>query len=138
MTTTTNFTDVAATTFTGNLVGNVTGNVVGGAKELQTAVTADGAITIPLVSTTFVITKAGVAAMTLADPTATTHDGVRLTFLSTTANAHTLDNSAGSGFNGAGAGADIGTFGGAIADLIVVEAYQGAWYVILNTNVTLA
>jgi hypothetical protein len=115
---------------------SVNGNAITG-KQPQTVVSADGAITIPTKSTTFVVTKAGVAAMTLADPTAGTHDGVRLTFLSATANAHTLSNAAGSGFNAGGAAADVGTFGGAKGDNIVVEAYQGVWYVVSKTNVTL-
>lgn len=102
------------------------------------AVTADGAIAVPNGNTSYFITKAGVAAMTLVDPTATTHDGLRLTFMATTANAHTLDNSAGSGFNAGGAASDVGTFGGAIGDSIVIEAYQGVWYVVNNINVTLA
>lgn len=102
------------------------------------AVTGDGAISIPTYNAIHFITKAGVAAMTLADPTATTHDGVELTFIATTANAHTLDNSAGSGFNGVGAGGDLGTFGGAIGDLIKITAYQGVWYTLINTNVTLS
>src|SRR5581483_4949515 len=108
---------------------SVNGNSITG-KQAQTVVSVDGAIAIPTKSTTFVITKAGVAAMTLADPTAGTHDGVRLTFLSTTANAHTLSNAAGSGFNAGGAASDVGTFGGAKGDNIVVEAYNGAWYVV--------
>lgn len=105
------------------------------------AVTADGAITIPAYNKTHFITKAGVAAMTIADPTATTHDGVTLTFVATTANAHTLDNSAGSGFfSSGGAGKDVATFGGAIGDGITIIAYQGKWYVDPRgvTNVTLA
>lgn len=108
------------------------------AKSPVTAVTADGAIAIPAGSRTYFITKAGVAAMTLANPTATTHDGVVLTFVSTTANAHTLDNSAGAGFNGGGAAKDIGTFGAAIGNYIQVVAYQGTWYVLSSTGVTLA
>lgn len=102
------------------------------------AVTANGAISIPSGNTDYYITKAGVAAMTIADPTPTTHDGLTLTFIATTANAHTLDNSAGSGFNAAGAGGDVGTFGGAIGDNIVIKAYQGKWYVVSKVNVTLA
>lgn len=108
------------------------------AKNPVVAVSASGAITVPAGNTTYFITKAGVAAMTLVNPTTTTHDGLRLTFLSTTAEAHTLSNAAGSGFNGLGAGADIGTFGGAIGDRIIIEAYQGKWYVVDNVNVTLA
>lgn len=108
------------------------------AKETVAAVTGDGAITIPSGHKSFFITKAGVAAMTLANPTATTHDGIRLTFVAATANAHTLDNSAGAGFNAGGAGGDIGTFGGDTGDGLVIEAYQGVWYVLNNINVTIA
>lgn len=102
------------------------------------AVSANGAISVPDHNKTYFITKAGVAAMTLVDPTATTHDGVTLTFIATTANAHTLDNSAGSGFfSSGGASKDIGTFGGAIGDYIRVVAYQGKWYLAGSLNVTL-
>lgn len=105
-----------------------------GAQEL---VTADGAIAVPTENTTYFITKAGVAAMTLVDPTATTHDGIELTFISVTANAHTLSNAAGSGFNAGGAGSDVGTFGGAKGDNITIVAYQGDWFVKNSVNVTL-
>jgi hypothetical protein len=108
------------------------------ATNKYTTVTANGAISIPTANTTYYITKAGVAAMTLADPTATTHDGLTLTFISTTAQAHTLSNAAGSGFNAGGAASDIGTFGGAIGDGITLTAYGGKWLVVSKTNVTLA
>lgn len=104
------------------------------------AVTADGAITVPLFNRTHFITKAGVAALTIVDPTATTHDGVTLTFIATTAQAHTLSNAAGSGFFSSGGGTkDIATFGGAIGDGITIIAYQGKWYIDPRgvTNVTL-
>lgn len=123
-----------AVTASGGFVGNVTGAI----KSAPTAVTANGAIAVPLVNTTYYITKAGVAALTLVDPTATTHDDVTLTFMSFTANAHTLSNAAGSGFNVGGAAKDIGTFGGAIGDNIVIKAYQGKWVVVSSVNVTLA
>ncbi len=133
---------VTATSFTGpltgNVTGNVTGNITGGIVEPLVAVTADGAISVPSVNTTYFITKAGVAAMTLVDPTATTHDNLQLTFISVTANAHTLSNGAGSGFNGGGAGSDVGTFGAAKGNNIVIRAYQGDWYVVSSVNVTLA
>lgn len=116
--------------------GGVTGNITGGVFEPIAAVTADGAIAVPSVNTTYFITKAGVAAMTLVDPTATTHDGLRLTFVATTANAHTLDLV--TGINGGAA--DVGTWGGAAGDGVTVIAYQGAWYQVpgSNTNVTFA
>lgn len=104
------------------------------------AVAADGAITIPAYNKTHFITKAGVAAMTIVDPTATTHDGVTLTFIATTANAHTLSNAAGSGFfSSGGASKDVATFGGAIGDGLTIIAYQGKWYIDPRgtTNITL-
>lgn len=102
--------------------------------ELQIAA-ADGAINIK--SGTVVITKAGVCALTLADPTATVDDFKILEIRSVTANAHTVSNAAGSGFNGGGSGADVGTFGAAKGNGFRLLAYQGDWYVISNTNVTL-
>lgn len=121
----------------GALTGNVTGNVTGGIDEPHVVVTADGAISIPTVNTTYFVTKAGVAAMTIVAPTATTHDGIRLTFISTTAQAHTLD-MASSGINGGSA--DIGTFGGAAGDGVTIVAYQAHWYEVPgnNKNVTWA
>lgn len=114
--------------------------IAGMGSFLQAAtavVSADSAIAIPTRDTRYYITKAGVAAMTLADPTAGVHDGLLLSFISATAQAHTLSNAAGSGFNAGGAGSDIGTFGGAIGDGIVLEAYNGKWLVRSKTNVTL-
>lgn len=131
---------VTATSFTGDLTGdvtgNVTGNVVGGVDEAVTLVTADGAIAIPTVNTTYFITKAGVAAMTIVAP-ATSDNGVRLTFISATANAHTLD-MASTGINEGSA--DIGTFGGAKGDGVTIIAYNQHWYEVpgSNTNVTFA
>ena len=83
-----------------------------------------------------VLTKAGVAAMTLAAPTAGTDDGKILYIVATTANAHTV--TIANGLSGAGAGADVGTFGGAVADRVVLIAYNGAWYPLVNVNVTFA
>jgi hypothetical protein len=100
-------------------------------KSVPVTVTADGAIAVPPGDTTYFITKAGVAAMTIVAPTATTHDGIRLTFISTTAQAHTLD-MASSGINGGSA--DIGTFGGAAGDGVTIVAYQGHWYEVPNAN----
>lgn len=94
------------------------------------AVAADGAIAVPTEDTTYFVTKAGVAAMTLVDPTSATHDGIELTFIATTANAHTLSNAAGSGFfSSGGASKDIATFGGAIGDGLTIVAYLGKWYI---------
>lgn len=105
-----------------------------GNQSVGTA-SADGAITQK--SGTVFVTKASAAALTLADPTATTDDNKTLTVISTTAAAHTLSNAAGSGFNAGGAATDVGTFGGAKGDNIQLTAYQGVWYVRGKTNVTL-
>lgn len=96
---------------------------------------ADGAITQK--EGTVFITKGSAAALTIADPTATTDDNKRLLVIATTAFAHTLSNAAGSGFNVGGAATDVGTFGGAKGDNIELIAYQGKWYVVGKVNVTL-
>lgn len=120
---------------TGNVTGDVTGNLSGAVKRPVQVGSANGAITIK--DGFVVLTKAGVAAMTLADPTATTDDGKEITVIALTANAHTV--TIASGLNGAGAGADVGTFGGAVGDRFSVVAYNGKWYASgVNVNVTFA
>lgn len=104
-------------------------------EEPPVAASGDGAIAVK--SGVVVITKGSAAALTIADPTAGTDDYKILRILAATAHAHTVDNSAGSGFNAGGAGADVGTFGGAKGDNIVLMAYQGDWFVISKVNVTL-
>jgi hypothetical protein len=104
-------------------------------EEAPTVASGDGAITVK--SGVVFVTKAGVCAMTLANPTATVDDGNELVVISVTANAHTLSNFGGAGFNGGGTGTDIGTFGGAKGDGIVLRAYQGVWYIVTKTNITL-
>lgn len=116
-------------------LGSSRGGVGGASGVVEYA--ASGAIAIPTRNTTIVLTKAGVGAMTLAAPTALTHDGVTLTIISSTAQAHTLTN-ASPGFNGGGAASDVGTFGGAIGDNIVLVAHNAVWLVVSKTNVTLA
>lgn len=108
-----------------------------GPVNLPTQVaSADGAITIK--SGVVIITKGTACALTLAAPTATDDDGKVLYIDSTTAAAHTVTISG--GLRGAGTGADVGTFGGAIGDGIVLYAYNAKWYPVpgTNTNVTFA
>jgi L-aminopeptidase/D-esterase-like protein len=59
-----------------------------------------------------------------------------LVIFAATANAHTV--TIANGLSGAGAGADVGTFGGAVADRVSLIAYNGAWYPVVNVNVTFA
>lgn len=103
------------------------------AGEIAVAVAgADGAITAK--SGYLFITKGTAAALTIADPVSGTDDGKSLCIVSTTAAAHTVDNSAGSGFNGGGAGSDVGTFAAAIGNGFAIVAYGGVWYVDPNRN----
>ncbi len=131
---------MASTVFTNgvtaNVIGNVTGNVIGGVFFPLIEVTADGAIAVPTGDTKYVITKAGVAALTIVNPTDVTHDGLTLTFVSITAAAHTLTRAT-TGFNDAGAAGDVATWGGAKGDGMQITAWDGKWYVNFLRNVTL-
>lgn len=98
----------------------------------------DGAIPNDI-SGVVVITKGTAATLTLADPPVG-NNGAVLIIASTTAAAHTVSNNGGSGFNAAGAGSDLGTFGAAVGNGFTLYAYNGAWYVVpgSNLNVTLS
>lgn len=100
-----------------------------GVRTVPTAIAVDGAITIR--PGTVYATKAGVLAATLAAPTPTTHDGIVIRLVATTANANTLTCPAGTLGGNA-----VATFGGAINDYIEVEAYQGVWYPVGEKNIT--
>ncbi len=103
-----------------------------------TVASANGAVSIPTSGRLkVIITKGTAAALTLAAPTATTHDGVEIVFVSTTAAAHTVTATT-IGFNAGDAATDVGTFGAAIGNGFSVVAYQGEWYVMSNINVTFA
>lgn len=110
----------------------------------QVLASADGAIDISLKNfpDTVLITKGTACALTLAAPTAGVpakggHDGMRITIYSTTAAAHTVTQTS-PGFNNGSTASDVGTFGAAIGNYLVVEAYNGIWYTVGNLNVTLA
>lgn len=79
------------------------------------------------------LTKAGVAVMTLAAPVAA-DNGKILRIISTTANAHTVTTPSAK-LNETSA---IGTFGGAKGDNIVLVAYNTSWWVLSKVNVTLS
>jgi hypothetical protein len=96
---------------------------------------ASGAIALPtLPFTDVLITKAGVAVMTLALPTTVVDDGKRIRITSNTAFAHTVTTPA-SGFNGA---THIATFAAAVSNNVLLEAQGGTWNVIENQGVTLS
>lgn len=101
---------------------------------VQSTAAASGAL--PLQAGTVMVTKAGVAALTLAAPAAA-NVGQRITVISTTANAHTIT-ATGLIEDGVTGGskttATFAAFGGAS---IVLEAYGSKWYVVAKNAVTI-
>ena len=111
-----------------------------GASSMQiqstlTALSVNGAID-PHTAKTYIITKAGVLADTLAAPTTTTDDGTLITILSGTANAHTVT---ATGLFQDGAGhVNLATFGSSAGAALILMAYQAKWIVISTQNVTMS
>jgi hypothetical protein len=103
----------------------------------QTIVTAsvDGALAIPTQDTLVLVQKAGVCAMTLANPT-TAQDGLQVTILSATANAHTVTYTA--GFYGDTTSSDVATFAAKVGASFTIKAQGGKWGIVSLANVTLA
>ena len=103
----------------------------------QTIVTAsvDGALAIPTQNTLVLVQKAGVCAMTLAAPT-TAQDGITVTIMSNTANAHTVTYTA--GFYGDTTSSDVATFAAKVGASMTIKAQAGKWGVVALANVTLA
>jgi len=82
-----------------------------------------------------IITKAGVAALTLAAP-AKADDGMIVEIISTTAFAHTLT---ATGLFADGAGhVNLATFAAFAGASIMLMAYQGLWYVKRAQGVTMS
>ena len=109
----------------------------------QVVLAADGAvdITFPNYKSTWLVTKGSAAAITLAAPTtggqnSGGHDGLVLSVISTTAFAHVIT-SAVRGFNGKGS-SGTATFAAAKGSAVVLEAYNGDWWVRSVSGVTIA
>jgi hypothetical protein len=82
----------------------------------------------------FLITKAGVAALTLAAP-ALADDGMKMEIISDTAQAHTIT---ATGLYADGAGhVNLATFAAQIGASIRLMARQGKWYVLSVQGVTM-
>ena len=84
---------------------------------------------------TYVITKAGVCAITLGAPSKA-QNGLRLTFRSATANAHTITYTA--GFLGDTTASDVATFAAKVGAAVTVEANAGTWGILAASSVTAA
>lgn len=121
-----------ATVFPGVLTNDSIQKLGRGALQL---LSASGAVD-PHTANRYVITKAGVAALTLAAPTATLDDGCEMDFLSTTANAHTLT-ATGLFVDGA-AHVNVATWSANAGGFLKLRAYQGKWYVLAAFNVTMS
>jgi hypothetical protein len=83
----------------------------------------------------YVITKATACAITLGQPSKA-QNGLRITFRSATAAAHTVTLTA--GFYGDTTSSDIATFAAKIGASMTIEANAGTWGVIALANVTIA
>lgn len=95
---------------------------------------ADGAVS-PNIAATYAVTKAGVALLTLAAPTATVDDYKVIVITSNTANAHTLT---ATGLLQTGtATVNLATFAAFAGASITLMAYQAKWNVISLNAVVL-
>lgn len=92
---------------------------------------SDGAITL-VAGGIATLSKGSAGAYTLAAPAA---DGCILIITSSTAQAHVVT---ATGVTIAGAGQDVGTFGGAINDSTILVSSGNKWYPISTRNVTWA
>lgn len=104
-----------------------------GGKNLSPLAGAADAIN-PHVPANYVVTKAGVDAMTLAAPTAGVDDGLEITITSGTANAHTL--TATGLLNTGSASVNVATFAAFAGAGLTLMAYNGKWNVIAAVGIT--
>ncbi|HEV8059815.1 MAG TPA: hypothetical protein VGP68_08070 [Gemmataceae bacterium] len=96
-------------------------------------VAASGAVD-PHTPGSAVITKAGIAVLTLAAPTAGIDDGLIITLTSATAYAHTLT---ATGLLSTGsASVNEATFAAYAGAGLTLQAYNGTWQVIASNGVT--
>ena len=82
----------------------------------------------------YLVTKAGVQALTLAAPVSVVDDGKRITVSSNSANAHTL--TATGLLNTGSASVNLATFAAFAGAGVVLEAVRGKWNVISATGIT--
>jgi hypothetical protein len=107
---------------------------VGPNQKLTGTYGAAGAIAVPEVDAQIALASGAASAMTIADPSVA-QDGLKLSIMALTAHAYTLSST--NGFGAGGGSLDVCTFGGAVGDNIVIEAWGGRWHVVSTRNVTL-
>lgn len=124
---------VFSATGTGNWFPILSAALPGAGVVALTPLTTNGAIA-PHTPASYVITKAGVLADTLAAPTAGTDDGIEIWIASNTAFAHTLT---ATGLLQTGAAAvNLATFAAFAGAGLALVAYQGKWIVRYSVGVT--
>lgn len=115
------------------LMGTVPELAVGTPNFGPTAIAANGAIA-PSQPGLYNITKAGVAALTLAAPVAGADDGKVIMVYSDTANAHTLT---ATGLLRTGAAAvNLATYAAQIGAFVKLMALNGKWQVLAQLGIT--
>lgn len=92
------------------------------------------AVTFTVYRQDFFVTTAGIDAMTLATPVATTDDGKRIRVFDAGGHAHTITAAA----NKIVPSHHLITFGGTAGSWVELEAYQGLWYPVSNSGVTIS
>lgn len=105
-------------------------------KKVITSYGASGAIAPPTVDTLIFLDKATAAAMTLADCTPGTPDGIEVTIASTTDAAHTV--TCDTGFYGNGTTSDVATFAATKGASMTLLSMRGVWGVKCLAAVTIA
>lgn len=118
-----------------NIQGNGTPDAVALTSEIYglATLTQDGAIA-PSTPASYVITKAGVLAATLAAPVVGTDDGKVILITSNTASAHTLT---ATGLLQTGtAFVNVATFAAQKGAGLTLMAYQGKWNVLGSVGIT--
>lgn len=104
-----------------------------GAAKIPNLLAASGAVPVRPPAD-YVITKAGVAALTLAAPTAGTDDGVTISIISSTLFAHTLT---ATGLLSTGtASVNVATFAAFAGAGLTLKAYNGLWLVTSSVGIT--
>lgn len=120
---------VLAPVIYGNPIDFVSSGIVPGGIVASQSFGADGAITgpsgtgVPVTDTVIYLTKGSAGAYTLAGPAIDQQN--TLTFVSTSAYAHTITYTA--GFYGNSTGSDIATFPATINGILTIKAQNGTW-----------
>lgn len=115
--------------------GDTSGTIVAAShKTLFSPLSASADAIPPHVSASYIITRAGVDAMTLAAPTAVVDDGLAISISSSTANAHTL--TATGLLQTGSANVNVATFAAQPGAGLNLVAYNGKWIVKSSVGIT--